>query len=290
MGVLSSETSSTAATNLPPWLEQQVRDNLGIANQYAAGQQPAGIGAYPMYTGTRVPGLAPGQQRGMNLLNQSVGQFLPAIMGAAQTATAAGGRFTSADAERGMNPYMDAVMGEIRRQGEIERNNIGSRAAAAKAFGGSRQAVLEGMQREGEARNIGLQRANAFESARNQFNQENARGLQVAQLVGQLAQSGQQNRFNDINALMQAGALERGVNQQNADFNYQQFTEARDWPMRMLQLRLGATQGQPMPLSQTKTESGSGSTLGSILGLASTVAGLGGKNGFGWWGGATPAG
>jgi hypothetical protein len=136
----------------------------------------------------------------------------------------------------------------------------------------------------------------------NQFTADQGRNLQVNQLLAQLEQAAQQNtagQFNqdrtalnasgtnlmnlgqnagnwqqqNISNLMNFGQNERQIQQQPLDFNYQQFTEARDYPQRMLQLRSAALGSSQYPTTQT-TETPGASTLQQLLGAGATAAGI----------------
>ena len=99
-----------------------------------------------------------------------------------------------------MNPYEDAVveqaMRDIDRGSQAQRQQLGARAAAAGAFGGSRQAVAEGeLNRalaEQKARTAGQLRASGFQQAQAQaqqaFEAAQRRRQQQAQLAGALGQ------------------------------------------------------------------------------------------------------
>ncbi|QCG94967.1 hypothetical protein E6C67_14125 [Azospirillum sp. TSA2s] len=367
MGGLFSSGSQTVTsqTQLPPQIENQVFGNIDMANQIAAGQWPSQIGQYPMYGGQRYAGMSQDEQAAGGMLRDGSmtnpnlgaatsaitagmtpyggtfgpsGSILQGIMSGAertpvefqQVIGAAANPFDQAAATAYMNPYMDAVGNEIRRQGDITNNAIRAKATAAKAFGGSRAALLESENNDSVLRNIGLQQAQAYESARNQFNTDQARALQsgstlanlfandagratqVGDLLSRLqlsTQGMQADQFNKdraaassggsalaglgetqrtgnydlLQALMAYGGLDRGLQQQNNDFAYQQFQDARDWPLRMLQVRQSAITGQPYSQSSTSQQPTSSSATQGI-GMLAALAGIGGKNGFGFWG------
>lgn len=117
-----------------------------------------------------------------------------------QYAAPVGSSFTSADAQKYMSPYLQASLdpqiAEARRQAQITQAQSGSKLAQAGAFGGSRQAIMDAEAQ----RNLGTNLANitgqgyntAFTSAQQQFNAEQARKIQEAQLQAQYGLSAEQ--------------------------------------------------------------------------------------------------
>lgn len=59
----SSGTQQVTQTQtIPPYIEDQSKANIGLANQVAAGKWPSELGTYTPYSGTRVAGLSPSEQ------------------------------------------------------------------------------------------------------------------------------------------------------------------------------------------------------------------------------------
>jgi len=108
--------------------------------------------------------------------------------------------FTSADAQQYMNPYLQAALdpqiAEARRQAQITQVQNAAKLAQAGAFGGSRQAIMDAENQ----RNLGTNLANitgqgyntAFNNAQQQFNADQARKIQEAQLQAQYGMSAAQ--------------------------------------------------------------------------------------------------
>jgi hypothetical protein len=98
-------------------------------------------------------------------------------------------RFTGAQVQDYMSPYMQSVVEEQKRQAELdfERQRAGRSAQAvqAGAFGGSRQAVQEALAEEALARQMGGIQAmgtqQAFEQAAQQFGTDRAARMAVDQ-------------------------------------------------------------------------------------------------------------
>lgn len=152
-----------------------------------------------------------------------------AAPGAAPTVQAAG--FLEQDLGRYMNPYQQAVieagLGDISRAEEQARAGRSARATAARAFGGSRAAIEEGIA-AGEAarernRFVAEQRARAFSEAAGLRESDVAREQQArlanqaaVQNVMELAQRGQiSNQERDLR-LAQLGLTAETTNVESA--------------------------------------------------------------------------
>ena len=115
------------------------------------------------------------------------------------------------------NPFQNYVTAEIGRQGQIAQNQLAGNAVAAGAFGGGRQGVQQAelqkrtLEAMGQAQAQGFQ--TALQAAQNQRQQQLAAGVSL----GQLGQQQQAMNLADIQAQLQAGALQRGIGQAQLD-------------------------------------------------------------------------
>jgi hypothetical protein len=305
--------TTTQTQGVPGWVEDAGRRNYVTAEQVAGGMYPDNLGRPIQYTGPRVAGLTPDEMtartnargiEGNPFLGEAAGMVRSAgnvDSGGRNVALASGQRFKDSDTQAFMNPYMDAVFGEIERTGDRNLNDIRARAAKAGAFGGSRQAVAESLQRDQTQRQVGQVAAQAFESGQQQFNTEQNRGLQIAQLLDQITNAGANRNLaagqalgnlgqaeigNDVTLvqlLNQLGGQERGIAQGIFDTQYGDFREARDYPLRQLQIPQSALTGTPFERTTTQSAPGA-SLLSQVIGAGATVAGAGGPRGFGFWG------
>jgi len=139
--------------------------------------------------------------------------------GAAEELGETRGRFDPRDASSYMNPYEDQVvkqaLKDIQEQGDIREQGLQAQAAAAGAFGGSRQAVAEQELAknvmEEQARTAGQLRMGGYQQASQQaqkaFEDQQARRQQAAQLLGSLGlQYGQLEQGNIGQMMDMAGA------------------------------------------------------------------------------------
>jgi predicted phage tail protein len=75
----------------------------------------------------------------------------------------------------------------------------------------------------------------------------------------------------DIQNLLTTGGIKRQLEQAGLDFDYGQFIEARDWDVNNLGTLIDTL--STVPHTKTRTEKQKKGALGTILGVAATVAG-----------------
>ena len=197
------------------------------------------------------PGMAPNtftnQPIGMGAGTPPLGTTGAAGTGATGTG---GGQSTTAPlgvASQYMNPYLQSVLQpqleELRRQSQINLQPGMAKMTQAGGYGGGRQAIMESeanrnlLQQQNQA--IGTGYANAFDKAMQQFNTEQGQAKTLAELMGQ------------------AGAQQRGIEQEGVTADYNEFLAQRDDPMKKVQFLQSMLQGLPIstvsnvPQSQT---------------------------------------
>lgn len=218
-----------------------------------------------------------------------------------------------------MSPYLsnvvDTTMNEINRQQDLQNQRNQDQAIQAGAFGGDRSAVLQAMndrdfnqlkaqttanlmnqgygvagQLYGQdaARQLAADQQNqnmgllGFNANRDQFNTDQNRLMQSAQLAAGLASQQQQMGLQQSQAMMNIGNLGQAFGQEGLNQQYQDFINQRNWPYNQVGFLastmkaqpfspLGGTTTteQPMPSQLPQTVAGLG-TLG--LGIGSLIA------------------
>ena len=249
---------------------------------------------YTPYTGERVAGFSPtelaGRERAAELAQLGLG--MPQVQTAADVAQRAA-EFTYADPSRVqqyMNPYLEAALDPtlraIREQQTQTMQGLGSQAAAAGAFGGSRQGVLEAQtlgrfgQQMGDV--IGTGYAQAFDRATNLMGDEQSRQLAGASALSQAANQLRQVGFADADVLRTLGAEERGLQQAGMEADYGEYLRSQAFPYQALQARLsplgyGAQVAGAAPTVQQPSQFQS--LLGNLGAIGSTAYMVG--KGFG---------
>ena len=146
------------------------------------------------------------------------------------------GDLTSEQREAYMNPYLEGVMDpEIRRaqeRAQIDRMKNAARMAQAGSFGGSRQAIMEGMMARDTAQQLAdienRARSQAFQQASDRFDADRRFGLDALQ------------RQTDL------GAIQRDIEAEGIAADYDQFKEERLFPYKNLQFKSSILQGLPL--------------------------------------------
>ena len=169
------------------------------------------------------------------------------------------------------NPFQNYVNAEIGRQGQIAQNQLAANAVSAGAFGGGRQGVAQAelqkrtLEAMGQAQAQGFQ--TALQAAQNQRQQQLAGGVSL----GQLGQQQQAMNLADIQAQLQAGALQRGIGQQQLDAQRSTALQRAYEPFQRIEFLKGIMTNLPTAQSTITSSTAPGANpLGQAVG-----AGLG---------------
>jgi hypothetical protein len=169
--------------------------------------------------------------------------------------------FGAEDINAFQNPYetdvINAAMGDLDRQRQIQGMRDAASAIGSKAFGGSRQAVQGALTNEAYDRNAG-QLASTMRS------QGYNTAAQLAQAARQMNLTGYQNAMN------------LGLTRQQ--FEQMKLDAQRNLPLQRLAIQQAAMSAQPANLGQTSSQSTSRNAASGALGGA-----LAGSQ-FGPWG------
>lgn len=310
MGSSSPQTTTTVnKTELPAWLNEASQKNLSIADQIAA--QP-----YQAYGGNTVAGLAPDTMAAWDYARSGVGATDGLYNAAANTAGNVAGfqpqnvtapTILNADFENTFNRYLNPYINTV-EQGALAAgqraltqnlNGISDNAARAGAFGGSRQGIMEGVATADSARQMaelsGQLRSQGFDRALGVMQADQNRQMQAAlanqsaglqgaglnlnaaNMMSNFAGQQQQSRAMDTALLESIGKQDQAQQQRLLDDAYARFLEQRNYPIDMLNLRLGATSATPYGGTQTQTATGPAGngtlqTIGTIGGIAASAA------------------
>lgn len=269
---MSSSSKTTTTDSIPQWLEAGSEHAVGRAREIADRE-------YTPYEEQRIADLSEGERvAGERALG--MGQDYQSDLERSRELTEQGVQgFTEADMQGYMSPYIEGALDpaarELREEIARQQQAIGGAAGMQGAFGGARHGIAEAEGRRGglEAMSdlYGRGYQQAFESAREQFNRDRdvfARGAEQFRATGQ---AGQQMLGQDIQNLLTTGGLQRQLEQAGLDFDYGQFIEARDWDVNNLKPLLDTL--STVPHTKTRTQKEKKGALGTVLGVAATVAG-----------------
>jgi hypothetical protein len=309
-----SAQTVTQRTELPAWLEGVTQENLARAD--AISNRP-----FQPYQGQLTAGFAPEQEAAFQFAQAGVGATQPMFNQAFQTASDVAQynpmgvqasqigfqgvnapNFLQGDVSAYMNPFIqnveDAALSRLQGATQTAVNRIGDQAVQARAFGGSRQGIAEGVALGEAARSAGELSANlrsqGFNQAAQLLQADQQRAMQ-AQLANQQAgltasqvnaqqmlqsqqlnqQAGlqgaqqrlaaanqlaglstdfQRSRQLDAALLENIGAQRQAMQQSALDEAYARFQEQQNYPIEMLNLRLGATSATPYSTTQSGTQ------------------------------------
>jgi hypothetical protein len=162
--------------------------------------------------------------------------------------------FTSGTAAQDyMSPFISAAlepqMAEAQRQAAIQRVQNASRLGKAGAFGGGRQAIMESEGQRNLLRNLadiyGTGMQTAYTQGMDQFNLEQDRARQAQEMTNKYG-------LEAIAAQQNAGAVQRGIEQEGIAADYAQFVEERDFPYKQVQYQQSLLQDLPISAAQTE--------------------------------------
>jgi hypothetical protein len=200
-----------------------------------------------------------------------------------------------------MSPYQQAVtdiqLREAEKQAARTRNQLASQAAKTGAFGGSRAAIQDMMQRDQEARTLSDIQATGLQAAYgkglDQFEADRAAARAGAGQLGQLTQQEQAQTLTGLGALQTAGEAQRSLAQQPLDLAYEEFGRQQMAPKQAIQEMSGVLRGIPVTPTTYKTaqQYETAPTLGQQLLTAGSVAGgISAGMGKNWFGGGNAEG
>jgi hypothetical protein len=200
---------------------------------------------------------------------------------------------------------------DLERQAAKQKRSVDDRAIMTGSFGGSRNAIAQGVQDRNLLEETGRlsanERARAFGEASNQWrldqanipelyskaigqtllgqqglaNVENSQQQQYNQL-GQLFNLNQGRYASEVNPLLAVGGAQREMDQANMDLAYQNYLQQRDWWKNGLP-ELQSALGLPTSITtsgQTTTQQGAepnriGQALGAGIGAVGIASQLG---------------
>lgn len=296
-------TTSTQEVKLPEWVNTAGKQTFSDA-QAAAAKNPIVSYGKPTAAGSN-----PNLDQATSAASSTFGT------GAADLERARAYNQQGADARTGrvgadmwnpqamaayMNPNLEAVQGRtldmMHRQNQQEIAGLGDQAGAAHAFGGTRQAVVEGATREGQDRNIMNYLADsnqrAYDDAYGKFASDRgakmgaagtnagldqadaARKLQAGSQSAGIGSTAQGMTSDQINNLVKTGAIDQSTADSLIKGDYSEFLRMQDAPMQRYQQLMGLLTGTPTNKTQTGTETSktSSSLFGTIVGALATGA------------------
>jgi hypothetical protein len=336
-GSSQPQTQTSYSTNLPeyakPFYEELLKQSSKQVYQTDPSGAVTGVKEFVPYTGERIAGFTPEQQAVQTL---TAGLTQPGQFGAATTGLGAGttmgfgagmtglgqafgynpmaisgGTFDAPAASYYMSPYQtgvtDIAVREAEKQRDLARTGRMTGALGRGTFGGARQTLADVEAERGAAQGISDIRTRgqqeAFMNAQQQFERDQARRMQAAQL-GQQAQQfgaglgkdiglagltaglqgsqalgalGAQQQQTDIDRLKAQAASAgetQAMQQERLNQQYQQFMDQQNYKKAQMDYLSNILRGNAGALGQTQVQYAPAPSLASQLGGLG-LAGLG---------------
>jgi len=274
-----SVATQQVTTRLPEFQEQYIADLLTSAQNLFKPVDEGGKGLTMPFVQQQLAGLSEGQQKAITSALGGVGSFQPFLTESKEALTSGLGQAQALAAGAGMSPtayqeYMDPFLDDvvqraqddIGRQGRIQERQAAAQAVGSGAFGGSRQAVLQGEigrnTLEQQARTGERLRSAGFSQASKLAQDAAAQQLRQAQLTGGLSQGlagglaslglqGQQMGTQDISTLLGIGGLQQQQAQQGLNVAQQNALAQQQLPFQQLGFLGDIFRGVPALQQQT---------------------------------------
>jgi len=270
--------TSNSFTQLPQWYQDYVQSIMAKGNA-VAGE------AYNPYPGVKVAPLNDWFTKAGQSIESNIGST-DGLLDASKANIASGSQQGLNTNTMGsyMSPYTDQVVNKIASLGQRNLNEnllpgVNDTFTGNGQFGSGRNADFTARAVRDSNESILNAQSDALQSGWNnaltQTQQDKTNALAGGQAQGALAKMIQGMDVTDATQLMSMGQAQQGVDQANADYGYQQFTEQRDLPQQRLGFLNNLLRGMQIPTNSVGTTSQSTSSSTSPLASMVGLAGLG---------------
>ena len=241
----------------------------------------------------QIAGLTPIQRDAIERGVGGIGAFQPMLQSGADIVGMGVSALQPGSQQAFMNPFIENVidqnLADITRQGDIARQQIGSRAVQQGAFGGSRQAVAEQELQRNLADTFARQsaglRAQAFESAQDRAQKASELFTKAGIATAGLGEAQQAANLRDIQLLSSLGGQEQAQQQSELDALRATSTQRQFEPYQRLSFMSDIFRGVPSQqntlTTTTKPDPSRISQVGGLLGGVASLAGAFGGGGGG---------
>ena len=231
----------------------------------------------------QVAGLTPLQMAAIQRGAAGIGSFQNLLQSGADAVGMGIGALMPGASDQFMNPYVDQVIDQnlkdIQRQGDIERQRIGSGAIKSGAFGGSRQAIAEQELQRNLADTFARQsaglRAQAFESAQDRAQKASELFTKAGIATAGLGEAQQAAQMRDVNLLSQLGGIEQAQQQRELDALRSTSLSQQFEPYQRLSFMSDIFRGVPSTQTAlTTTTTPDPSRISQVAGIGTGLLGL----------------
>ena len=247
MGILSSlfQTGAPApqvagpmlgTSKLPEELAPYYKDILGKAQ--ALYNERTGEGFQP-YQGPTIADFTPEQQQAFTGISGLVGQQAPVFQEAMDLTRSAAAPMTSEQMTQYMSPYQQAVTDIEKREATKQYESqvvpaLAAKAATTGGFGGSRQAILEGMAADTQQRLLSDIQAKgsqqAYQDAVKRFQTDRTAAGQAGAQLATMAPNQFKAQLGELGAVQTIGEEKQRQQQTALDEAFRQYQLERNFP------------------------------------------------------------
>ena len=270
-----------SVSELPKELAPYYKDILS-KSQALYEQRMAEDPSLRRFTGATLAEFTPEQQQAFTGIAGLVGSQAPAMAEATEMTRAGAAPITGEQIEEYMSPYQQAVTDIEKREATKQFESqvvpeLAAKAAQSQAFGGSRQAILEGMAADTQQRLLAdIQAkgsAQAYQDAVQRLQEQRTRTGQAASQIGNIGTAAYKGAASELGQLGIVGAAKQQQAQTALDKEYAEWLKQREQPFREMGKYQSMVIGAPM--GQTTFEPSKPATFGPSVGQQ-IVGGLGG--------------
>lgn len=276
------QTTSSTVSNMPDWLNS---GNSAVASE---AERLSGL-PFNRYGGQRVAPINNTLGNAVRL-SENVGLSWPSFRQSEAYLNQSNRSYPS-QYQQYLNPYMqqsnNAIQADATRayreqiMPELERYFIGAGQRGSQAHQRMTERAIRDQQ-EGVSRAQQQNWLQGYREGGEQFNAETNRNQESGRLFAGLGTAMRATQDADINALTQAGALQRDIEQTGLDNNYNDFLREQQAPFERNSYRAGILHGTPFRANTyTTTNSPEAQRSRSGRGLNLLGAGLGVGRAFG---------
>lgn len=243
--------------------------------------------AYNPATQQQVAGFTDQQNQGFAATGAMQGAWAPYMAQSANLASLGSAPITASTIQQYMDPYISSVIDATQRDFNVQNarqlSQVSGNARMSGALGGDREAVARALTAEAQNRTqapiIAQLQSQGYNTALGAAQADAARALQGSSLYSSLGGLAQQYGYNDVNALLQSGALQQGQQQRVLDAATANALAESGYPFQTTQWLAGiegaigpAMGSRSTGIQQGPTPNGFSQALGAGLSILSSLA------------------
>ena len=278
------------SSQLPKELAPYYKDILGKAQALYNERTKEG---FQPYQGPTIADFTPEQQQAFTGLPGLVGSQAPVFQEGMDLTRSAAAPMTSEQMTQYMSPYQQAVTDIEKREATKQYESqvvpqLAAKAATTGGFGGSRQAILEGMAADTQQRLLSDIQAKgsqqAYQDAVKRFQADRTAAGQAGAQLATMAPQQFKAQLGELGAIQTVGEQQQRQQQTALDEAFRQYQLERNYPYDTMSRYQSVVTGAPMGTTQfAQPAPPAPSTAQTLLGGLGTLVGT-----YGAFGGKLP--